>query len=103
MHRCQESATGTTSFVTRRCGTSIFGVLTRSVWCRAGSASTSIASGTSCPGTPRGSMKIRGSTLLPCTHDPHAMHDSFEQFGVLRQDAADNKALLANGGKITMP
>jgi pimeloyl-ACP methyl ester carboxylesterase len=31
------------------------------------------------------------------------MHDSFEQFGVLRQDAADNKALLANGGKITMP
>src|SRR5712692_8309185 len=38
------------------------------VWCRAGSASTSIASGTSCPETPRGSMKIRGSTMLPCTH-----------------------------------
>src|SRR5207245_4815208 len=34
---------------------------------------------------------------------PHAMHDAFEQFGVLRQDAADNKALLAKGGKITMP
>src|SRR5258708_25484134 len=34
---------------------------------------------------------------------PHAMHDSFEQFGALRQDAADNKALLAKGGKITMP
>jgi len=27
----------------------------------------------------------------------------FEQFGALRQDAADNKALLAKGGKITMP
>jgi pimeloyl-ACP methyl ester carboxylesterase len=34
---------------------------------------------------------------------PHAMHDSFEQFGVLRQDAADNKALLAKGGKLAMP
>jgi pimeloyl-ACP methyl ester carboxylesterase len=34
---------------------------------------------------------------------PHAMHDAFEQFGALRQDAADNKALLAKGGKITMP
>src|SRR5216683_1059126 len=32
---------------------------------------------------------------------PHAMHDAFEQFGALRQDAADNKALLAKGGKIT--
>src|SRR3989441_9598758 len=35
---------------------------------QAGSASTSIASGTSSPETPRGSMKIRGSTLLPFTH-----------------------------------
>src|SRR6202040_2542243 len=34
---------------------------------------------------------------------PHSMHDAFEQFGALRQDAADNKALLAKGGKITMP
>jgi len=34
---------------------------------------------------------------------PHAMHDAFEQFGILRQDAADNKALLAKGGKITIP
>jgi len=34
---------------------------------------------------------------------PHTMHDAFEQFGALRQDAADNKALLAKGGKITMP
>jgi len=34
---------GTTSFATRRYGTSISGVLTRSVWCRVGSASTSIA------------------------------------------------------------
>src|SRR6267142_1999675 len=68
MHRCPESAIGTTSLAARCCGTSISGVLTRSVWCRAGSASTSIASGTSCPETPRGSMKIRGSTMLPCTH-----------------------------------
>ena len=33
----------------------------------------------------------------------HAMHDAFEQFGAFRQDAADNEALLATGGKITMP
>jgi pimeloyl-ACP methyl ester carboxylesterase len=31
------------------------------------------------------------------------MHDAFEQFGAFRQDAADNEALLAKGGKITMP
>src|SRR6266404_8952569 len=68
MRPCPEWAIGTTSFATRRYGTSISGVLTRSVWCRAGSASTSIASGTSCPQTPRGSMKIRGNTLLLCTH-----------------------------------
>src|ERR1700720_3558879 len=34
---------------------------------------------------------------------PYAMHDAFEQFGAFSQDAADNKALLAKGGKITMP
>ena len=34
---------------------------------------------------------------------PRAMHDAFEQFGAFSQDAADNKALLAKGGKITMP
>jgi pimeloyl-ACP methyl ester carboxylesterase len=34
---------------------------------------------------------------------PQAMHDAFEQFGLLRQDAADNQALLARGGRITMP
>jgi len=34
---------------------------------------------------------------------PHAMHDAFEQFGAFSQDAIDNKALLARGGKITMP
>src|SRR5260221_3332121 len=34
---------------------------------------------------------------------PHAMHDAFEQFGAFGQDALDNKALLAQGGKITMP
>src|SRR5258705_12170123 len=68
MHRCPELAIGTTSLAARCCGTSISGVLTRSAWCRAGSASTSIASGTSCPETLRGSMKIRGSTLPPCTH-----------------------------------
>ncbi|WP_433983937.1 alpha/beta fold hydrolase [Tunturiibacter empetritectus] len=28
---------------------------------------------------------------------PQAMHDAFEQFGALRQDAADNKALLRQG------
>ena len=28
---------------------------------------------------------------------------TFEQFGAFSQDAADNKALLAKGGKITMP
>jgi pimeloyl-ACP methyl ester carboxylesterase len=34
---------------------------------------------------------------------PHAMHDAFEQFGAFAQDAVDNKALLAKGGKIKMP
>jgi pimeloyl-ACP methyl ester carboxylesterase len=34
---------------------------------------------------------------------PHAMHDAFEQFGAFSQDAVDNKALLAKGGKILMP
>jgi len=31
------------------------------------------------------------------------MHDAFEQFGAFSQDAIDNKALLAQGGKLTMP
>ncbi len=31
------------------------------------------------------------------------MHDAFEQFGAFNQDAIDNKALLAQGGKLTMP
>ncbi len=34
---------------------------------------------------------------------PRAMHDAFEQFGAFSQDATDNKALLAQGGKLTMP
>ena len=34
---------------------------------------------------------------------PHAMHDAFEQFGAFTQDAIDNKALLAKGGKLAMP
>jgi len=34
---------------------------------------------------------------------PHAIHDAFEQFGAFAQDATDNKALLAQGGKLTLP
>jgi pimeloyl-ACP methyl ester carboxylesterase len=34
---------------------------------------------------------------------PRAMHDAFEQFGAFNQDAIDNKALLAKGGKLAMP
>src|SRR5579862_5823923 len=34
---------------------------------------------------------------------PHAMHDAFEQFGAFNQDAIDNKTLLTQGGKLTMP
>src|SRR6202451_1714449 len=34
---------------------------------------------------------------------PHALHDAFEQFGAFSQDATDNKALLAQGGKLAMP
>jgi pimeloyl-ACP methyl ester carboxylesterase len=34
---------------------------------------------------------------------PHAMHDAFEQFGAFNQDAIDNKATLAKGGKLPMP
>ena len=33
---------------------------------------------------------------------PHAMHDAFEQFGAFNQDAIDNQALLAEGGKLSM-
>jgi pimeloyl-ACP methyl ester carboxylesterase len=31
------------------------------------------------------------------------MHDAFEQFAAFNQDALDNKALLAKGGKLTLP
>ncbi|MDQ0390563.1 alpha/beta fold hydrolase [Labrys monachus] len=34
---------------------------------------------------------------------PHAMHDAFEQFAAFTQDAADNREMLAKGGKVTMP
>jgi pimeloyl-ACP methyl ester carboxylesterase len=34
---------------------------------------------------------------------PKAMHDAFEQFAAFTQDAADDKALLASGGKLTIP
>src|ERR1700704_6025166 len=34
---------------------------------------------------------------------PHAMHDAFEQFAAFNQDAIDNQAMLAAGGKLTMP
>jgi pimeloyl-ACP methyl ester carboxylesterase len=34
---------------------------------------------------------------------PRAMHDAFEQFGAFNQDAIDNKAILARGGKLTIP
>ena len=34
---------------------------------------------------------------------PLAMHDAFEQFGAFAQDAVDNKAMLASGGKLAMP
>jgi pimeloyl-ACP methyl ester carboxylesterase len=34
---------------------------------------------------------------------PRAMHDAFEQFGAFNQDAIDNKALLAQVGRLMMP
>ena len=34
---------------------------------------------------------------------PHAMHDAFEQFKAFPQDGVDNRAMLATGGKLTMP
>src|ERR1700689_853877 len=34
---------------------------------------------------------------------PPAMHDAFEQFGAFNQDAIDNKEMLANNGKLTLP
>jgi pimeloyl-ACP methyl ester carboxylesterase len=34
---------------------------------------------------------------------PHAMHDAFEQFAAFSQDAKDNQALLAQGGKLKLP
>lgn len=34
---------------------------------------------------------------------PHAMHDAFEQFKAFDQDAIDNQAMLASGGKLSVP
>jgi pimeloyl-ACP methyl ester carboxylesterase len=34
---------------------------------------------------------------------PHAIHDAFEQFKAFHQDALDNPALMAKGGKLKMP
>jgi pimeloyl-ACP methyl ester carboxylesterase len=34
---------------------------------------------------------------------PHAIHDAFEQFVAFPQDGIDNQAMLAAGGKLTMP
>jgi pimeloyl-ACP methyl ester carboxylesterase len=34
---------------------------------------------------------------------PRAMHDAFEQFAAFPQDAKDNQAFLARGGKLAMP
>ena len=34
---------------------------------------------------------------------PQVMHDAFEQFGAFATDAADNKAFLAEHGKLTIP
>jgi len=34
---------------------------------------------------------------------PRAMHDAFEQFAAFSQDAVDNKAMLAAGGKLSLP
>ncbi len=34
---------------------------------------------------------------------PHAMHDAFEQFAAFSQDAKDDQALLAKGGKLAIP
>ena len=34
---------------------------------------------------------------------PHAMHDAFEQFAAFTQDAKDDQAMLAAGGKLPMP
>jgi pimeloyl-ACP methyl ester carboxylesterase len=34
---------------------------------------------------------------------PHAMHDAMEQFKAFHQDGIDNQALLARGGKLSMP
>ena len=34
---------------------------------------------------------------------PHAMHDAFEQFAAFNQDAKDDQAMLAAGGKLSMP
>lgn len=34
---------------------------------------------------------------------PHAMHDAFEQFAAFNQDAKDDQALFAKGGKLKIP
>jgi hypothetical protein len=79
------------------------GALTSSVWCRAGSAFTSIASGTSCPQTRRRSMKIRGSTMLPCTHGRMRCTMPSSSLRHSARTQPTTKALFAKDGKITTP
>jgi len=56
-----------------------------------------------CPETPRGSMKIRGATMLPCTHGRMRCTMPSSSFGAFSQDAATTRRCSPKGGKITMP
>ncbi len=94
---------GRISCTVRCCGTSTSAAPTKSVWWRAASASISTASITSCRRDPKKIDEATREHYAALYAKPHAMHDAFEQFGAFSQDAIDNKALLAKGGKLTMP
>jgi hypothetical protein len=103
MRRSRESAIGTTSFAAR-----FFGISTS-----AGPDEERLVQGreriyldrfwNELSADPKGIDEKTRDHYAALYARPHAMHDAFEQFGAFSQDAVDNKALLAKGGKISMP
>jgi len=75
-----------------RSGTSISAVPTSSGWCRAASASISIASGTSSAANPAAIDEATRQHYAALYALPGAMHSAFEQFAAFTQDAIDNQA-----------
>jgi len=102
MRRCLASTLGSDPAGSGHVATSASVVTTLSAWSPAASASISTASGTSFPGTGGGLMKRSASIMRRSMRKPGAMRAGFAQFLSFRQDAADNKSILAQG-KLQMP